>query len=125
VKRRIGIHVKRFTILTIAMLLIGSLFIGEARSVSGEDGNPKFVLLRLEDIGPGGQFDTIEKVGQLRAVLDYLREQKVPVQLAVIPRWLNFSVDGSKYDQSVNAAESEYMAAFRRVLLEAGGFCLK
>jgi predicted deacetylase len=117
-KKGFGIHLHRFTILTIAMLLIGSLFMGEARSVSSEDANPKFVLLRLEDIGPGGQYDTIEKLGQLRAVLNYLRDQKVPVQLAVIPRWLNFYADGGKYDQALDNSESEYIAAFRTVLHE-------
>jgi predicted deacetylase len=119
VKKGFGIHLQRYAILTIALLLIGSLFMGEARSVSGEEENPKFVLLRLEDIGPGGQFDTIDKLGRLRAVLNYLREQKVPVQLAVIPRWLNFYPDGSKYDQSLDNPESEYTAAFRTVLHEA------
>jgi predicted deacetylase len=123
-KKGFGVHlhrfiIHRFIILTVAMLLIGSLFMGEAQSVSSEDENPKFVLLRLEDIGPGGQFDTIEKLGRLRAVLNYLRDQKVPVQLAVIPRWLNFYTDGSTYDQVLDNSDSEYIAAFRKVLHEA------
>ncbi|SEC09117.1 DUF2334 domain-containing protein [Paenibacillus sp. GP183] len=118
-KKGFGIHLHRYVILTIALLLIGTLFMGEAKSVAEEDENPKVVLLRLEDIGPGGQFDSIEKLGQLRAVLNYLRDQKVPVQMAIIPRWLNFYPDGSKYDQALDNSESEYTAAFRTVLHEA------
>ncbi|MBP1964384.1 DUF2334 domain-containing protein [Paenibacillus aceris] len=46
-------------------------------------------LLRLEDIGPGGYYETTESQLKLRAVADYLYMQKIPFHVAVISRFIN------------------------------------
>jgi hypothetical protein len=102
----------------IVLLLMGTFLIGKAQ-VSGEELNPKFVLIRLEDIGPGGTYSTVEQLGKLRAVMEFLHEQEVPFQVAVIPRWLNYLADGTKYDQSLDLTESSYINAFNTILHQA------
>ncbi|WP_258205387.1 DUF2334 domain-containing protein [Paenibacillus radicibacter] len=88
-------------------------------SVSGEPSDPKVMLLRLEDIGPGGQFDSLESLGKLRAVLDYLNEQQVKVHLAVIPRWLDIKEDNRVYEKSLDQANDPYIQAFNQILRHA------
>ncbi|MDD9268039.1 DUF2334 domain-containing protein [Paenibacillus sp. GCM10023248] len=46
-------------------------------------------LLRLEDIGPGGYYETTESQMKLRAVADYLYMQHIPFHVAVIPRFID------------------------------------
>jgi hypothetical protein len=46
-------------------------------------------LLRLEDIGPGGYYETAESQMKLRAVADYLYMQSVPFHVAVISRFVD------------------------------------
>jgi hypothetical protein len=103
----------------VGMLIAGTFIIGRTTPASGEEADPRFVLMRLEDIGPGGQYDSLEQLGKLRAVLDFMSEHHVPVHLAVIPRWLNVEKDGSKYDQSLDHVDNPYIHAFNFVLHEA------
>ncbi|MDQ1910128.1 DUF2334 domain-containing protein [Paenibacillus sp. GD4] len=88
-------------------------------SVEGEARLPKFVMMRLEDIGPGGQYETPEGLGKLRAILEYLRDEKVSYHLAVIPRWINISPDGSRYDVSLDQTDNPLAAAFVQILKDA------
>jgi predicted deacetylase len=88
-------------------------------TVAGESSNPRFVLMRLEDIGPGGQYDTIEQLGKLRTVLDYLHNQEVTYHLAVIPRWISMPADGSRYDVSLDQTDNPYVAAYQQLLKDA------
>lgn len=46
-------------------------------------------LLRLEDIGPGGYYETTEGQIKLRAVADYLYMQNIPFHVAVISRFID------------------------------------
>jgi hypothetical protein len=46
-------------------------------------------LIRLEDIGPGGYYETAESQMKLLAVADYLYMQRVPFQVAVISRFVD------------------------------------
>ncbi|MFD0681093.1 MULTISPECIES: DUF2334 domain-containing protein [unclassified Paenibacillus] len=90
-------------------------------TVEGESSNPRFVLMRLEDIGPGGQYGSMEQLGKLRAVLEYLREQHVNYHLAVIPRWVDVSADGARYDVSLDQTGNTYVEAYQKVLKQAVG----
>ncbi|WP_442604198.1 DUF2334 domain-containing protein [Paenibacillus sp. KN14-4R] len=102
--------------LMIWLVVLVTLDVFRMVPVSGEPSDPKMMLLRLEDIGPGGQFDSLENLGKLRAVLDYLNEQQVKVHLAVIPRWLNITEDNRVYDKSLDQVNDPYIQAFNRVL---------
>jgi hypothetical protein len=115
-----GMHIQTrwFSYSLIALLLVSTFLMGKT-PVLGEELNPKFVLIRLEDIGPGGQYNTVEQLGKLRAVMEFLHEQRVPFQLAVIPRWLNYLPDGTQYDQSLDHSESSYISAFTTILHQA------
>lgn len=90
-------------------------------TVSGEQSDPRFVLLRLEDIGPGGQYDSVDKLGKLRAVLEYLGDEGVHYHLGVIPKWVNYSENGEIYNRSIDQTDDEYVAALVRLLHQAEG----
>ncbi|UQZ86062.1 FG-GAP repeat protein [Paenibacillus konkukensis] len=87
--------------------------------VEGEATNPRFVMMRLEDIGPGGQYGSIDNLGKLRTVLEYLRDRHIAYHLAVIPRWLDFPPDGSRYDVSLDQKDNPYAAAYVKLLKQA------
>ncbi len=105
----------------IAGIVSLSLYIGlyHIITVEGADNNPRFMMLRLEDIGPGGYYSTPEGLGKLRAVFDYLHQQHVHYSMAVIPRWINISQDGKRYDRAIDQLDNDYIQAFDRVLREA------
>lgn len=88
-------------------------------TVEGEGRTPKLVLMRLEDIGPGGQYGSLEQLGKLRAVLEYLRDQHVAYHLAVVPRWINIQSDGTRYDVRLDEPGNPYTEAYRKVLQQA------
>ncbi|PYI54461.1 DUF2334 domain-containing protein [Paenibacillus flagellatus] len=87
--------------------------------VVGNDNKPKQMLLRLEDVGPGGQYEGPEQLGKLRAVLDLLKERGVRFQIAVIPRWVNIGKDGKRYDVSIDQLDNEYVRSFVSLLQDA------
>ncbi|ULL14244.1 DUF2334 domain-containing protein [Paenibacillus sp. H1-7] len=103
----------------ISVLVIFMMITSYNIKVEGESTNPRFVLMRLEDIGPGGQYGSMEQLGKLRAVMEYLRDQHVAYHLAVIPRWLDFPADGSRYDVSLDQADNPYVAAYQTLLRQA------
>ena len=105
----------------IAGIVSLSLYIGlyHIITVEGADNNPRFMMLRLEDIGPGGYYSTPEGLGKLRAVFDYLHQQHVHYSMAVIPRWINISQDGTRYDRAIDQLDNDYIQAFDRVLRDA------
>lgn len=88
-------------------------------TVEGADNNPRFMMLRLEDIGPGGYYSTPEGLGKLRAVFDYLHQQHVHYSMAVVPRWINISQDGIRYDRAIDQLDDDYIQAFDRILRDA------
>lgn len=49
----------------------------------------KKALIRLEDMGPGGYYDTPENLEKLTAVARLLHSKNVPFQAAVIPRFVD------------------------------------
>ncbi|OXM86601.1 DUF2334 domain-containing protein [Paenibacillus rigui] len=107
----------RYTIIGLMICLTFTAY--RIITVEGEGSSPRFVLMRLEDIGPGGQYGSIEQLGKLRAVLEYLRERHVKYHLAVIPRWIDYPADGSRYDVSLDQTDNPYVAAYQKVLKQA------
>lgn len=59
-------------------------------------------MLRLEDIGPGGDYGTPESLGKLRAVLDYIEAEGIPFQVAVIPRSISLGKDGVWHERGID-----------------------
>jgi hypothetical protein len=104
-----------------AKLLVLLLFAYHILGVGGEGRGPKFVLMRLEDIGPGGQYNSLDQLGKLRAVLEYLRDEHVAYHLAVVPRWINLPADGGRYDTRLDQSDDPYVAAYQKVLHQAVG----
>lgn len=86
---------------------------------SGEFSEPKAVLLRLEDVGPGGEYSTAEQLGKLRAVLEMLGEKGVRFQIGVIPKWVNYSETGLSYERSLDQSSDSYIQAFVKLLKDA------
>ncbi|MDF2958748.1 MAG: hypothetical protein K0S39_483 [Paenibacillus sp.] len=106
--------------LVLSAFAIGILFTAyHIITVEGESSNPHFVLMRLEDIGPGGQYASMEQLGKLRTVLEYLQEQGVRYHLAVVPRWIDISADGTRYDVTLDQTGNPYAEAFQKVLKHA------
>lgn len=88
-------------------------------TVQGEQSDPRMVLLRLEDVGPGGQYETEESLGKLRAVLDNLNKKHVRYQIGVIPRWINYLPDKTVYNRQLDQLNDPYIQAFNRILRSA------
>lgn len=106
-----------FAIMTIIISV--SMFLYQMITVQGESTDPKFIMFRLEDIGPGGQYATPEGLGKLRAVLEYLEEQGVIYHLAVIPKWISFGEDGVKVERSLDQSGDAYIDTFNQMLKRA------
>lgn len=89
----------------------------------GENSEPKAVLLRLEDVGPGGEYSTEDQLGKLRAVLEMLRDKGVRFQIGVIPKWVNYTDAGLSYERSLDQGSDSYIQAFVKLLkeVELGG----
>lgn len=119
--RRLRPKFHRYRILFVVAAVLLSFLVPDATKfiAEGETTMPKFVMMRLEDIGPGGQYDSLERIGKLRAVLEYMQDRNIPVHLAVIPRWLNYGADGTVYDRSLDNEHDPLTAAFARVLRAA------
>lgn len=77
-------------------------------------------MLRLEDVGPGGSYSTLEDLGKLRAVFQYLHDQHVPFHVATIPRAVFISEDGTRYDKGIDDGNpDEFVRYFIQVLKNA------
>lgn len=88
-------------------------------SAENPDGN-RPALLRLEDVGPGGAYRTLENLGRLRAVFDYLFAARVPFHVALIPRWKNIEPDGTWYEKGIDDPfPDDYVKKFVRLMQDA------
>lgn len=84
-------------------------------------------MLRLEDIGPGGEYGTLEGLGKLRAVLEGLEQSGTAFHMAVIPRSIQVDDDGQWTNRGIDDPNPDaYMQAFIRLLqnAEQGGAVL-
>ncbi|UJF34930.1 DUF2334 domain-containing protein [Paenibacillus hexagrammi] len=73
-----------------------------------------YALIRLEDIGPGGSYESADDQAKLLAVADYLSAMKVPFHAAVIPRFIN---PERHYDCSM-AGTDPISVRFRQMLID-------
>ncbi|MFC5452927.1 DUF2334 domain-containing protein [Paenibacillus aestuarii] len=107
--------------LLIPSFLACSLFFGlyHMITVEGAESSPHFVMMRLEDIGPGGYYSSLDGLGKLRTVLEMLKQEHIPYSMAVIPRWINVSENGARYDRALNQQGQPYIDAFNQVLHQA------
>lgn len=64
--------------------------------------NGKYILLRLEDVGPGGFYGTPEGIGKLRAVIEYLTQQGIPFHIAVVSRWKHYDEQTGWTEQGID-----------------------
>ncbi|PJN55836.1 hypothetical protein PAEVO_25580 [Paenibacillus sp. GM2FR] len=70
-------------------------------------------LIRLEDIGPGGWYETEEQQAKLLVIAQFLHRQRIPFHLAVIPRY----VDPAHHtDRSIDDLHDEVSLRFVRLL---------
>lgn len=76
-------------------------------------------LLRLEDVGPGGAYATIEDLGRLRAIFEYLRIHRVPFHIALIPRWIRLQANQSWYNKGIDDLyPDDYVRKFNGLMLD-------
>ncbi|MDF2937985.1 MAG: repeat protein, partial [Paenibacillaceae bacterium] len=86
---------------------------------SGENSEPKVIMLRLEDVGPGGEYSNMDQLGKLRTVLEFLGQQEVHYQIGVIPRWVNYGEQGLTYSRSLDQLGDLYTESLVAVLKNA------
>ncbi|WP_276352345.1 DUF2334 domain-containing protein [Cohnella caldifontis] len=70
-------------------------------------------LLRLEDIGPGGYYESAENGAKLLVVASRLKTSGIPFQAAVIPRFVD---PGRRYDRSIADLADPEAARFVHLL---------
>ncbi|ASS74327.1 hypothetical protein CIG75_04570 [Tumebacillus algifaecis] len=81
----------------------------------------KKALLRLEDVGPGGHYESEESLWKLRVIADFLSSSDVPFHVAMIPRFVN---PQTGYDKSIADRRDPYVQTFlatMRYLQKSGG----
>jgi hypothetical protein len=81
----------------------------------------KKALLRLEDVGPGGFYESEESLWKLRVIADFLFSAGVPFHVAMIPRFVN---PQTGYDKSIADRRDPYVKSFletMRFLQKRGG----
>ncbi|PWK13357.1 DUF2334 domain-containing protein [Tumebacillus permanentifrigoris] len=77
-------------------------------------------LLRLEDVGPGGSYESLDDLGKLRAIFEYLEGEHVPFHVATIARSKHIQPDGTWYEKGIDDANpDETVKQFIRLLREA------
>jgi hypothetical protein len=80
----------------------------------------KHAMLRLEDVGLGGQYDTLEGLGKLRAVIEYIESERIPFHVAVISRRMSIEEDGTWLERGIDDPNPDPLArSFIRILQDA------
>ncbi|MFJ8262945.1 DUF2334 domain-containing protein [Rummeliibacillus sp. NPDC094406] len=79
----------------------------------------RHAMIRLEDIGPGGVYGSLEGLGKLRAVMEYIQTKDIPYHMAVIPRWISVEVDGTWRERGIDDPNPDTVVSnFIRLLQE-------
>ena len=86
-------------IVTVIVLLYQLTFTGENIYPNA---NKQHAMIRLEDIGPGDVYGSLEGLGKLRAVMEYIQTKKIPYHIAVIPRWMSVEADGTWKERGID-----------------------
>ncbi|MFZ5633482.1 MAG: DUF2334 domain-containing protein [Bacillota bacterium] len=72
----------------------------------------KPALLRLEDVGPGGAYESDENLHKLYAIADYLHQEGIPFHVSLIPRQV---APQKGYDVSI-ADDTAYVKKFLKTI---------
>lgn len=84
------------------------------------DGSKRHAMIRLEDVGLGGDYNTLEGLGKLRAVMSYIESEHVPFHVAVIPRRMSQNTDGEWKERGIDDPNPDpVVSAFISLLQEA------
>ena len=82
--------------------------------------NKQHAMLRLEDVGPGGEYGSLEGLGKLRAVLEYIQSEGIPYHVAVIPRRAALGPDGAWTERGIDDPSPDAVVqGFVRLLQDA------
>ena len=73
----------------------------------------KKALLRWEDLGPGGFYESNNVLIKLKVIGDYLKSENVPFQVSLIPRFVN---PASNYDKSIEQITDPIVVAFNNTM---------
>lgn len=93
---------------------------GQSRTNSFPNHDKHHALLRLEDVSPGGSYATLDDLGRLRAVFEYLNEEQVPFHVAVISRSKLLQADGTWYEKGIDDPQpDEHLQKFIKLLQSA------
>ncbi|WP_158538403.1 DUF2334 domain-containing protein [Falsibacillus pallidus] len=77
-------------------------------------------MIRLEDVGPGGEYNSLDGLGKLRAVMEYLEAEQIPFHVAVIPRWKSMLPDGSWIERGIDDPDPDSISrGLSGILLDA------
>ncbi|OCT15830.1 hypothetical protein A8709_09380 [Paenibacillus pectinilyticus] len=80
----------------------------------------RHVMIRLEDVGLGGDYNTLEGLGKLRAVMEYVESEHVPFHVAVIPRRMSLQADGVWKEKGIDDPNpDEVVSGFITLLQQA------
>lgn len=80
----------------------------------------KHAMIRLEDVGPGGVYGSLEGLGKLRAVMEYIQTQNIPYHMAVIPRWISVEMDGTWKERGIDDPNPDLVVSHFISLLQEG-----
>lgn len=84
------------------------------------DVDKRHVMIRLEDVGLGGDYNSLEGLGKLRAVMTYIESEHVPFHVAVIPRRMSQQADGVWKERGIDdPSPDEVVSAFIKLLQQA------
>ncbi|RKP55036.1 DUF2334 domain-containing protein [Cohnella endophytica] len=84
------------------------------------DLHKRHAMIRLEDVGPGGDYGSPEGLGMLRAVMEELETRRIPFHVAVIPRRMNLNPAGEWQERGIDDPNPDLLVkSFIRLLQEA------
>ncbi|MFZ5644510.1 MAG: DUF2334 domain-containing protein [Bacillota bacterium] len=103
------VYLRLIKVISIVLALISCLVAGgcavkeivkenanAAEAANGLEKRP--ALLRLEDVGPGGLYQSVENLQKLKIVAEYLHQEGIPFHVSLIPR---MTVPRKGYDVSI------------------------
>ncbi|RTE05437.1 DUF2334 domain-containing protein [Paenibacillus whitsoniae] len=104
--------------------LIGTIALTFTPATTEQNTTPnvekRHVMIRLEDVGLGGDYNSPEGLGKLRAVFEYLASEHVPYHVAVIPRRISMKADGVWKERGIDDPNPDpLVSAFIKVLQDA------
>lgn len=70
-------------------------------------------LIRLEDVGPGGPYNSTESLKKLRIIADYLKSEQVPFHISLIPHFVD---PPSGYSKSIDELDDPFVILFNETI---------